>query len=176
MRAMKVTAGTVLRELARMAILSAAVASSSCGAPTGPTPGTSRSVQSFAGPVQALVGGASPGFEGIWRGEYLLVECRATSPALCKDAPLRSAINLRLSQTNSVLDGTIEFLGRTSPFKGFVTSDFGIAGGAQSDIDVAVRLSRSNETLTGFVVKDTYANGQVVMSKRYDVVTPLRRD
>lgn len=165
-----------VRELTRLAALAVALAVISCGEPTGPTGAIPEAVQSFAMPVQPFAGSSPPNYSGSWRGEYLLAQCRASSPALCKDAPKRAPIRLQLSQSGSSLSGTIEFLGRTSAFQGFITSELGIAGVSNTDIYSAVRLVRSEESFVGFIAEDTYREGQVIMSKKYDLVTPLRMD
>jgi len=67
----------------------------------------------------------------------------------------------------------MEFEGQTFTFQGVITSELGIAGG--NGTNIAVRLLRSGEAMTGFIVRDAYNGDTLLMSKRYDVVTPLRR-
>ena len=144
----------------------------SCGAPTSPS--SSQAVQSFALPVLIFQGNSAPNYAGDWSGEYLLAECRASSTYSCKDAPMRRAVRLQISQSGSNLAGSMEFEGRTFTFQGVVTSDLGIAGG--NGTNLAARLMPSGDAMTGFIVSDYYRSGdELYMSKRYNVLTPLRR-
>ena len=68
----------------------------------------------------------------------------------------------------------MEFEGRTFTFQGAITTDLGIAGG--NGTDIAARLMPSGEAMTGFIVSDYYRGGdELYMSKKYNVVTALRR-
>jgi hypothetical protein len=114
-----------------------------------------------------------PDYSGIWVGEYLLTSCRSAFAGGCKDAPRREPVRIELTQQGNDLRGSVEFLGVRRPFMGFISVGPGIAG--LLDSDISVRLTQIGETFTGMIVNDNYASLDLNLSKRYDIVSPLRR-
>jgi hypothetical protein len=145
-----------------------------CGEDSPTSPSKYTPIASYASGTPArLAAGPITNYSGIWTGEYLLASCRSAYSGGCKDAPRRESVRLELIQEGVDLRGAIDFIGSRKAFTGFVSEGPGVSGVAESD--VSVRLTETGSTLGGTFVRDQYAGSLLFTSKRYDVVTPLRR-
>lgn len=150
-----------------------ALTSWACTAITSPTDTARTVVESFAAAVRVFDGDRPPTYQGVWRGAYILSDCRALVPLSCKDFPRQEPVRLELTQRGASLSGIFEGLSTRSDFIGTITKESGIAGVAS--LSVSIRLTRSGESFTGYIVRDSYQASSLSMTKRYDIAVPLTR-